>query len=37
MVENYDYMSFEDLNIRGLVRDSNLAKLILVVLEFLRL
>ncbi len=29
LVNNYDYISFEDLNIKGLVENSNLAKLIL--------
>ncbi len=29
LVNNYDYISFENLNVRGLVQNSNLAKLIL--------
>jgi len=29
LVNNYDYISFEDLNVRGLVRNHNLAKTIL--------
>ncbi len=29
LVSNYNYISFEDLNIEGLVENSNLAKLIL--------
>jgi transposase len=29
LVDNYDFISFEDLDIKALVQDSNLAKLIL--------
>ncbi len=29
LANNYDYISFEELNIKGLVENSNLAKLIL--------
>ncbi len=29
LVNNYDYISFEDLNVRGLIQNSGLAKLIL--------